>query len=80
MAAFKKMLGDLEIEKSEQAKLRRSVKDLVIKTPRTELAASRFKDILHKIKPAHKEIVKKMAMDIFCELAKKLLFGETGGA
>ncbi len=78
MAALKKLLGELEMEKAEKAKLRGTVKDLVRETTRTELAANRFRVIFNKIKPEHKKMVENMAVNVICEPAKRLIFGELG--
>lgn len=73
-------MGELEIEKSEKSKLRGTVKDLLNETPRTELAANRFRTIFNKIKLADKKMVENLAVNVICESAKKLIFGEIGGA
>ena len=75
---MKKLLGELEMEKAEKAKLRGTVKDLVRETTRTELAANRFRAIFNKMKPEHKKMVENIAVNVICEPAKKLIFGELG--
>ena len=76
IAVLKESLAELEMEEAEKAKLQETVNDLVRETPRTELAAGRFRRIFDKIKPEHKEMVKNMALKVICESAKKLIFGE----
>ena len=78
IAALKELFDELGIEETDKSKLYETVKDLVRETTRTELAANRFRVIFNKIKPEHKKIVENIAVNVICEPAKKLIFGELG--
>src|SRR5881396_3579385 len=63
----------LNPEESEQFK--RDVGDLTRDTPRTPVAASRFKKVMAKAGGATAEVVKKVIAEIVSETAKKLIWG-----
>lgn len=64
-----------EISTEEREKFKESIDDIVVETPKTEIASNRFKLIFNKISPQSKEIVKQISLSLICESAKKLIFG-----
>jgi hypothetical protein len=77
LLAAKELADEIEeLNEEDREKLKTSIDDLIIDSPRTELAAIRFKKILPK---AGKEIANGMRgiiVDIVSESAKKLIFGK----
>lgn len=73
-------MNELEIKETDKSKLRGTVKDLVSETPKTKLAANRFKAIFDKIQPSSKKAIETLMRDVICESAKKLIFGEISGS
>ena len=66
-------LEELSIE--DKAILKATFTDLTIESPKTEIAASRFKRILRKLAPDVAETIRKTIVDIASETAIKLLKG-----
>jgi hypothetical protein len=64
-----------ELDVEERDKLKSSLDDLVRDSPRTEVAATRFKKIAGKLGRSSYEAIKSVATDVLSETAKKLLFG-----
>ena len=78
--ALKELTNELdEISEDEKNKFKESIDDIVIETPKTNLASSRFKLILNKISPEHRTMIKDMGLNLLCESAKKLIWGEMAG-
>lgn len=57
----------------ERAALRETLPDLVHETPRSELAALRFKKLLGKISKAAGDVLRKVVIDLAAEAIKKSL-------
>ena len=66
-------LEELSIE--DKTILKASFTDLTFDSPKTEIAASRFKRILRKLAPDVAETIRKTIVDIASETAVKLLKG-----
>jgi hypothetical protein len=66
-------LEELSIE--DKTVLKATFTDLTVDSPKTEIAASRFKRILQKLTPDVAEIIRKMIVDIASETTVKLLKG-----
>jgi hypothetical protein len=72
LAAAKEYTDELEaLNDDEKATLKASFDDLTVDTPRTELAASRFKRIMGKIGPAAGDVLTKIMVNVATEAAKK---------
>ena len=61
--ALKELADDLEeISDADKQKLIESIDHVLTETPKTTLASSRFKSILNKVTPEHKQMIKKYTL------------------
>jgi len=73
--AAKEYADELEkLTPEEREKLKKSIGDLVQDTPKTELAASRFKQLVTKAGGSTADIFQKVLVNIISETAKKLIW------
>jgi hypothetical protein len=63
-----------ELTDEEKEKLKQSLDDIVHDSPRTQVAASRFKRFVAKAGPGVAEMFRSLLVDIASETAKKLIF------
>jgi hypothetical protein len=61
-----------ELSSADKEKLKATFVDLSADTPRTPLAASRFKKIIAMVGPASGEVLKRFCIDFATDVAKKL--------
>jgi hypothetical protein len=74
LVAAKEYTEELEeLNAEDKVALIGTFDDLVANTPRTELAAHRFKKLIRKLAPAAGGFLTKMIVDISSETAAKLL-------
>jgi hypothetical protein len=73
LKAAKEYADDLELSAEDKLALKATLVDLTVDTPRTELAAHRFKKFVSKAGPVAGEMLKKIVSDVVTEGAKKLL-------
>lgn len=74
MRAAKEYTDELEqLTVEEKTTLKATLDDLTKDTPRTELAAHRFKKFLNKLGPVAGEMLKKIISDVLTEAGKKLI-------
>jgi len=66
-------LEELSVE--DKITLKATFTDLTVDSPKTEIAASRFKKILRKLAPDVAEAIKKTIVEIASETAVKLIKG-----
>jgi hypothetical protein len=66
-------LDDLTAEEREI--LKGSLDDLVADTPRTALAATRFKKLVARVGPVVADGFKQILIDVVSESAKKMMWG-----
>jgi hypothetical protein len=71
LAAAKEFADELEISDDDKAKLKSTFDDLTVDTPRTELAAHRFKKFTQRIGPAAGDVLTKIIVNVATEAAKK---------
>jgi hypothetical protein len=72
IATAKELTDELEkLNAEEKTALKATFSDLTVDTPRTELAAHRFKNLLSKIAPSAGEALKNIIVTIATEAAKK---------
>jgi hypothetical protein len=64
-----------ELSSEDKTILKATFTDLTVDSPKTEIAASRFKRILRKLAPDVAETIRKTIVDIASETAVKLLKG-----
>jgi hypothetical protein len=77
MTTAKELSDELdELSKEEIEKLKSSLDDLVVDSPRTELAVTRFKKIMSKVRKESYEMMKAVMIDIMSEAARKAVFGK----
>jgi hypothetical protein len=62
-----------ELSTEDKAALKATLNDLTADTPRTELAATRFKKFVRKVAPAAGETLTKIMVNVFTEAAKKMM-------
>jgi hypothetical protein len=62
-----------ELSADDKAMLKATFEDLTINSPKTEIAASRFKRILRKLAPDVAETIRKTIVEIASETAVKLI-------
>ncbi len=67
-----------ELHPRDRETLKAAIGDLSSDTPRTELAAYRYTEILKKAGRGVREALTSIMTDIATEAAKKLLFGNGG--
>ncbi len=73
--AAKEYADDLEnLTLEQREKLKKSINDLVQDTPKTELAASKFKQLVTKAGGSTADIFQKVLVNIISETAKKLIW------
>jgi len=76
IAAAKEHAAEIEgLDKTERKQLQEAIDDLVIGGPRTDLAASRFKQFMRKAGVAVGSGLYKVVVDVASDIAKKLLVG-----
>lgn len=71
LAAAKEFADELELSDDDKAKLKATFDDLTVDTPRTELAAHRFRNFMRKIGPAAGDVLTKIIVNVATEAAKK---------
>jgi hypothetical protein len=75
LEAAKEYADELEkLTLEEREKLKQSIDDLVKDTPKTQLAASRFKQLVTKAGGSAADIFQKVLVNIISETAKKLIW------
>jgi hypothetical protein len=67
-------LAQIELSKAECGELADIVENLVRDTPRTTVAATRFKLMMAKVSPAVAEGFKTILVSVVTEVAKKAMF------
>ena len=73
----REMADELDgLSADERENLKATLPDLISTTPKTELAATRFKKLLTKAGGEMAPAMKRVVVDLASELAKKLLLGE----
>ncbi|MGO8837570.1 MAG: DUF2321 domain-containing protein [Limisphaerales bacterium] len=74
--AAKEFADDLdELTLEDRDKLKKSLDDITVDTPKTEVAATRFKRIMTKVGKESATAMKTIVTDVLCEAAKKTIFG-----
>lgn len=74
LAAAREYTDDLDqLSQEEKTELKKALDDLTVDTPRTPLAASRFKKVLNKIGPKAGSVLQKIVENVLTEAAKKSL-------
>jgi len=73
LEAAKAYADELNLTFDEKSALQVTMNDLTADTPRTELAAHRFKKVLSKIGPVAGEALKSIIVNFATEAAKKLI-------
>jgi hypothetical protein len=58
----------------EREKLKKSIDELVQDTPKTQLAATRFKQLVAKAGESTADIFQKILVNIISEVAKKMIW------
>jgi hypothetical protein len=71
LTAAKEYADELSISQDEKTALKATLDDLTVDTPRTELAAHKFKNILRKVGPAAGDALKSIVVNFATETAKK---------
>ena len=64
-----------ELEPADREKLSLTLDDLIVETPKTELAVTRFKKVAKKLGKDSYEAFKSVVTDLVSETIKKSLFG-----
>jgi hypothetical protein len=75
-AAKELALEEESISSSEKEIIVKSIDDLIAETPRTKLAANRFKKIFTKMGTSAAGILKEILVDVASETAKKIIWPE----
>ena len=76
LSAAREMADELdELSDEEKEQLKGSFDDLVRDTPRTEVAATRFKKLMAKVGKEAAKSMRDILVDIASETAKKAIFG-----
>lgn len=76
LQAARELADELDdLTPDERDSLRGSLDDLVADTPRTPLAATRFKKLVAKAGPVVADGFKQMLIDVVSESAKKMIWG-----
>ena len=73
--ALKELVKELDEISDDEKKILSNVDELIVETPKTELASNRFKKTLHKISPESQDMIKKIGINLVCEAAKNLIWG-----
>lgn len=71
LATAKEFADELDLEPDDKEKLKATFDDLTVDTPRTGLAAHRFKAFVRKIGPAAGDVLTKIMVNVATEAAKK---------
>jgi hypothetical protein len=72
LAAAKEYADEFdELSNEEKATLKATFDDLTVNTPRTELAAHRFKKFISKIGPVAGDVLTKIIVNVATEAAKR---------
>jgi hypothetical protein len=71
LTAARDFADELELSDDDKAKLKATFDDLTVDTPRTELAAHRFKRFIQKIGPSAGDVLTKIVVNIATEAARK---------
>ncbi len=74
LEAARELADELNLSNEEKETLKQSIKDLVQDTPRTQVAASRFKRLVAKAGPQVGAMFRDILVDVLSETAKKTLF------
>ncbi len=76
LSAAREMADELdELSEEEKEQLKGTLDDLVRDTPRTEVAATRFKKLMAKVGKGAAKAMRDIVVDILSETAKKLILG-----
>ena len=67
-----------ELDHKDRQILKQSLDELIMDSPKAEVASLRFKKVMKKAGSGSYELVKGVLTDVLSETAKKLLFGTTG--
>jgi hypothetical protein len=73
-AARQLALEEERLTTEEREQLAQSLNDLIVDTPRTQLAAARFKKLLTKASSETASAMRDIVVDIASETARKILF------
>lgn len=76
IAAARLMVDESELSQDDKEQLKASFDDLVRDTPRTELAATRFKRLAAKAGRGTADALKELLIQVASETAKKLITGQ----
>jgi hypothetical protein len=71
LTAAREYADELELSAEDKASLKATFNDLSADTPRTELAATRFKKFVRKIGPTAGDVLKNIAVNFATEAAKR---------
>ena len=75
IAAAKELADELDgVSKAERETLKKSIDELSSDTPRTELAAYRFKRIMGKVGKGAADAMRSLVVDVVSEAVRKMLF------
>ena len=76
IAAAKELAGEFEeLSAEERDKLKKSLDDIAVDSPKTEVAATRFKRIMAKVSKESYSAMKSIITDLLSETAKKTILG-----
>jgi hypothetical protein len=76
LEAAKELADELdELSVEEKERLKKSLDEIIIDSPKTEIAGTRFKKIMGKVGIESYSVMKKIVTDIISETMKKTLFG-----
>ena len=71
LTAAKEYTDELDLSQDEKTALKATLRDLTADTPRTELAARKFKGFMKRVGPAAGDILTKIIVNVATEAAKK---------
>ena len=74
-AAQELLALDATLDPEEQKLLYNSIPDLVVDTPKSKVAATRWSRFLSHVKPQFQDAIKQVLIEVVSEGAKKVLFG-----
>lgn len=73
IAAAREVIDELDLAAEERDKLKKSVADLMANTPKSDVAAARFKRAIAKVGGGMSDILAKVISDIASETIKKTM-------
>ncbi len=65
---------DIEISQEEKQLIKDAIPNLIVETPETPLAASKYKKTMAKVGETTSEVMRQLIIDVISETAKKILF------